>query len=71
MSIKRIKEVMTMKASCPNDMDELRTMLQIMWSYGLMKGSTYESLLEYADDLEIEAGTAVRYTVHCTSSRRV
>ena len=71
MSIKRIKEVMTMKASCPNDMDELRTMLQIMWSYGLMKGSTYESLLEYADDLEIEAGTAVRYTVHCNSSRRV
>lgn len=70
MSIKRIKEVMTMKAACPNDMDELRTMLQIMWSYGLMKGSTYESLLEYADDLEIEAGTAVRYTVHCTSSRR-
>lgn len=70
MSIKKIKEVMAMKAACPNDMDELRTMLQIMWAYGLLNHSTYESLLEYADDLEVKAGTAVVWTVHCNSSRR-
>ena len=71
MTIKKLKETMRAKANSPEAMQELRDMIYDMWSYGLMKGSTYESLLEYADDLEIEAGTAVRYTVHCNSSRRV
>lgn len=70
MTINKIHKAMQASADRPEAMQELRDMLYTMWSFGLLTGSTYEELLEYADDLEVKAGTAVVWTVHCNSSRR-